>query len=65
MLSSLQELFVEDNIIIHGWVCDYDFEEGIYIPNVEPTAENALLKLDYEYKQPEPEIPEETEPTEP
>ena len=64
-VEQLQELFVEDNIIIHGWVCDYDFEEGIYIPNVEPTAENALLKLDYEYKQPEPEIPEETEPAEP
>ena len=64
-VERLNELFTEDNIIVHGWVCDYDFEQGIFIPDVDPAAENALLKLDYEYKQPEPEIPEETEPTEP
>lgn len=64
-VERLNELFAEDNIIVHGWVCDYDFEQGIFIPDVDPAAENALLKLDYEYKQPEPEIPEETEPTEP
>ena len=62
-LERLNELFAEDNIIVHGWVCDYDFEQGIFIPDVDPAAENALLKLDYEYKQPEPEIPEETEPS--
>ncbi|OUN22721.1 right-handed parallel beta-helix repeat-containing protein [Pseudoflavonifractor sp. An85] len=64
-VERLNELFAEDNIIVHGWVCDYDFGQGIFIPDVDPAAENALLKLDYEYKQPEPEIPEETEPTEP
>lgn len=63
-VERLNELFAEENIIVHGWVCDYDFEQGIFIPDVDPAAENALLKLDYEYKQPEPEIPEETD-TEP
>lgn len=64
-VERLNELFAEDDIIVHGWVCDYDFEAGTFIPDVDPAAENALLKLDYEYKQPEPEIPEDTESTEP
>lgn len=58
-LETLQTLFEVDEILIHGWVCDYDFDEGIYIPDVEPSEDN-LLKLDFEYKQ-----PEETEPSEP
>jgi len=62
-LEQLVELFKEDNIIPKGWVCDYDFEEAIYIPDVDPAIENSLLKLDFEYKQ--PETPDETEPTEP
>lgn len=61
-LESLQELFADERIIVHGWVCDYDFEGNIYIPDVEPTEEN-LLMLDFEYMQPEPEEP--TEPAEP
>ncbi len=76
-VERLNELFADDNIIVYGWVCDYDFEEEIYIPDVDPTIENALLKLDYEYQQTEEpdsgetETPEETEnqgeetPTEP
>lgn len=62
-LEQLVELFKEDNIIPKGWVCDYDFEEAIYIPDVDPAIENSLLKLNFEYKQ--PETPDETEPTEP
>lgn len=58
-LETLQTLFEADEIVVHGWVCDYDFDEGIYIPDVEPSEDN-LLKLDFEYKQ-----PEETEPSEP
>lgn len=61
-LETLQELFADEGIIVHGWVCDYDFDGNIYIPDVEPTEEN-LLMLDFEYMQPEPEEP--TEPTEP
>lgn len=64
-LETLQELFADERIIVHGWVCDYDFEGNIYIPDVEPTEEN-LLMLDFEYMQPEPEEPEEpTKPAEP
>lgn len=62
-LEHLAELFKDDGIIPKGWVCDYDFEEAIYIPDVDPAIENSLLKLDFEYKQ--PEEPDETEPTEP
>lgn len=69
-LEMLQGLFADEGIIVHGWVCDYDFEENIYIPDVEPTEEN-LLMLDFEYMQPEPGTDEPTEsetpdePTEP
>lgn len=62
-VERLNELFADDNISVNGWVCDYDFTENPYIPDVEPTAENALLKLDYEYKEPETTEPESTEPT--
>lgn len=60
-VEQLNELFSTDNLEVTGWVCDYDFDENIYIPDVDPTKENALLKLEYSEKQ--PETPEPTEPT--
>ena len=62
-VEQLNELFSTDNLEVTGWVCDYDFDENIYIPNVDPTTENALLKLEYSEKQ--PEAPEPTDPVEP
>lgn len=62
-VEQLNELFSTDNLEVTGWVCDYDFDENIYIPDVDPTKENALLKLEYSEKQ--PETPEPTEPTDP
>lgn len=62
-VEQLNELFSSDNIEVNGWVCDYDFDENIYIPDVTPTNENALLKLNYSEKQ--PETPDPTEPTDP
>lgn len=62
-VEQLNELFSTDNLEVTGWVCDYDFDENIYIPNVDPTEENALLKLEYSEKQ--PEAPEPTDPVEP
>lgn len=62
-VEQLNELFSTDNFEVAGWVCDYDFDENIYIPDVDPTKENALLKLEYSEKQ--PETPEPTEPTDP
>ena len=62
-VEQLNELFSTDNLEVTGWVCDYDFDENIYIPDVDPTKENALLKLEYSEKQ--PETPESTEPTDP
>ena len=62
-VEQLNELFSTDNLEVTGWVCDYDFDENIYIPNVDPTKENTLLKLEYSEKQ--PEAPEPTEPTDP
>lgn len=62
-VEQLNELFSTDNFEVAGWVCDYDFDENIYIPDVDPTKENALLKLEYSDKQ--PETPEPTEPTDP
>lgn len=62
-VEQLNELFSTDNLEVTGWVCDYDFDENIYIPNVDPTKENALLKLEYSEKQ--PEAPEPTDPVEP
>ncbi len=62
-VEQLNELFSSDNIEVNGWVCDYDFDENIYIPDVTPTNENALLKLDYSKKQ--PETPDPTDPTDP
>lgn len=62
-VEQLNELFNTDNLEVTGWVCDYDFDENIYIPDVDPTKENALLKLEYSEKQ--PETPEPTEPTDP
>lgn len=62
-VEQLNELFSTDNFEVTGWVCDYDFDENIYIPDVDPTKENALLKLQYSEKQ--PETPEPTEPTDP
>ena len=62
-VEQLNELFSSDNIEVNGWVCDYDFDENIYIPDVTPTNENALLKLDYSKKQ--PETPDPTDPVEP
>lgn len=62
-IEQLVELFNEDNITPKGWVCDYDFEENPYIPDIEPSQENALLKLDFEVVKPEPEnTPETTDP---
>lgn len=63
-VEQLNELFSADNIKVNGWVCDYDFEENIFIPDVDPTQENSLLKLDYEEIKEEPTEPP-TEPTEP
>lgn len=62
-VEQLNELFSTDNLEVTGWVCDYDFDENIYIPNVDPTKENALPKLEYSEKQ--PEAPEPTDPVEP
>lgn len=62
-VEQLNELFSTDNLEVTGWVCDYDFDENIYIPNVDPTKENTLLKLEYSEKQ--PEAPEPTDPVEP
>ena len=62
-VEQLNELFSTDNLEVTGWVCDYDFDENIYIPDVDPTKENALLKLEYSEKQ--PETPEPTDPSEP
>lgn len=62
-VEQLNELFSTDNLEVTGWVCDYDFDENIYIPNVDPTKENAFLKLEYSEKQ--PEAPEPTDPVEP
>lgn len=62
-VEQLNELFSTDNLEVTGWVCDYDFDENIYIPDVDPTNENALLKLEYSEKQ--LETPEPTEPTDP
>jgi len=59
-VEQLNELFSTDNFEVAGWVCDYDFDENIYIPDVDPTKENALLKLEYSEKQ--PETPEPTQP---
>lgn len=62
-VEQLNELFSDDNIQVIAWVCDYDFEENIYIPDVDPYQENALLKLQYEIIPDDSE--EETETTEP
>lgn len=62
-VEQLNELFSTDNLEVTGWVCDYDFDENIYIPDVDPTKENALLKLEYSEKQ--PETPEPTDPVDP
>lgn len=63
-LEELNSLFSADRIVVNGWVCDYDFDKNTFIPDVDPTAENALLKLDYEYKEDEPEQPGEPEQSE-
>ncbi|MDD3174306.1 MAG: hypothetical protein PHF63_11745 [Herbinix sp.] len=47
-IEQLTELFKADKIQPIGWVCDYDFVNNIFIPDVDPTQENALLKLNYE-----------------
>lgn len=59
-VEQLNELFRDENIEVTGWVCDYNFDENIYIPDVDPNQENALLKLQYSI------IPEQSteEPTE-
>ena len=44
-IEQLIELFKDDGIIPKGWVCDYNFEESVYIPDVDPAIENSLLKL--------------------
>ena len=62
-IEQLAELFEPENILPVAWVCDYDFEESIYIPDVDPNQENALLKLQYEIIPDDSE--EETESTEP
>lgn len=62
-IEQLAELFEPEKILPVAWVCDYDFEENIYIPDVDPNQENALLKLQYEIIPDDSE--EETESTEP
>lgn len=68
-IEQLNELFGADNLQVSGWVCDYDFQENIYIPDVNPAQDNSLLKLSYSVKEPEPTDPtdpsEPTEPTDP
>lgn len=56
-IEQLNELFGVDNLQVTGWVCDYDFQEHIYIPDVNPEQDNALLKLSYSEIQPEPDEP--------
>ncbi len=63
IIEQLAELFEPDRILPVAWVCDYDFEENIYIPDVDPNQENALLKLQYEILPDDSE--DETESTEP
>lgn len=68
-IEQLNELFSADNIEVSGWVCDYDSDTGIYIPDVDTSDKNALLKLAYaeneiETTEPsEPTAPEETQET--
>lgn len=62
-IEQLAELFEPEKILPVAWMCDYDFEENIYIPDVDPNQENALLKLQYEIIPDDSE--EETESTEP
>lgn len=62
-IEQLAELFEPEKILPVAWVCDYDFEENIYIPDVDPNQENALLKLQYEIIPDDSE--DETESTEP
>lgn len=62
-IEQLAELFELDRILPVAWVCDYDFEENIYIPDVDPNQKNALLKLQYEIIPDDSE--DETESTEP
>ncbi len=62
-IEQLTELFEPEKILPVAWVCDYDFEENIYIPDVDPNQENALLKLQYEVIPDDSD--EETESTEP
>lgn len=73
-IEQLAELFEPEKILPVAWVCDYDFEENIYIPDVDPYQENALLKLQYEIitddsedemESTEPGTEEGTESTEP
>lgn len=74
-VEQLNELFSGDHIEITGWVCDYNFDDNIYIPDVDPNQKNALLKLQYNIipeqsteepiETPEPGTDEGIEPTEP
>ncbi|EOR25305.1 hypothetical protein A500_10525 [Clostridium sartagoforme AAU1] len=47
-IEQLIELFKDDGIIPKAWINDYDFEAGIYIPDIDPSVPNTLLKLDYD-----------------
>lgn len=62
-IEQLNELFGADNLQVSGWACDYDFQENLYIPDVNPAQDNSLLKLSYSVKEPEPNDP--TDPSEP
>ncbi len=47
-IEALVDLFKDDGIVPTGWVNDYDFEAGIFIPEIDPSVPNSLLKLAYE-----------------
>ncbi len=66
-IEQLTELFKADKIKPIGWVCDYDFVNNIFIPDVDPTQEKALLKLNYEVIPDEvpTEVPTEAPTTQP
>ncbi|KAB3527112.1 right-handed parallel beta-helix repeat-containing protein [Alkaliphilus serpentinus] len=47
-IETLVELFKDDGIIPTAWVNDYDGSTNLSGANIDPTASNSLLKLEYE-----------------
>lgn len=47
-IETLVELFKDDKIIPKAWVNDYDGKTSISGMDINPTASNSLLKLEYE-----------------